>query len=77
MTGPPGCGKTTLVRIIAKTCGYDCIEINASDDRSGKILLSKIKDLSSNSTLRKSGKPCLIVLDEVDGALDNDSTGLK
>ena len=41
-SGPPGCGKTTLARVVAKHCGYDVMELNASDDRSGKALIDKI-----------------------------------
>ena len=48
LSGPPGSGKTTLARIIAKQCGYEPFEINASDDRSGSVILKKIGALTSN-----------------------------
>ena len=32
--GPESSGKTTLARVIARQCGYEPYEINASDDRS-------------------------------------------
>lgn len=33
--GPPGCGKSTLARVLAAHAGYKSIEINASDERTG------------------------------------------
>jgi broad-specificity NMP kinase len=36
MYGPPGTGKTTLTHFLAYHCGYEPVEINASDDRTGK-----------------------------------------
>lgn len=33
LSGPPGLGKTTLAHVVAKQCGYNVVELNASDDR--------------------------------------------
>ena len=33
LSGPPGLGKTTLAKIVAKHAGYDTVEVNASDSR--------------------------------------------
>lgn len=45
--GPPGGGKSTLAKVLAKHCGYKSIEINASDERTGEKLLEKIQNATS------------------------------
>lgn len=63
--GPPGVGKTSLSQALAMERGWDLVEINASDKRSGEIL-SKIAGVASTQgTL--FGKGRLVLLDEVDG----------
>jgi replication factor C large subunit len=63
--GPAGVGKTTVTEALARERGWDLVEINASDKRSGEIL-SKIAGLASTqATLFSKGR--LILLDEVDG----------
>lgn len=66
--GPPGLGKTTVAHVIAKQAGYEVMEINASDERSGQ----RIKDKVTNSltSLTFSGKPVCLIADEVDGAAE-------
>src|SRR5437016_14183631 len=61
--GPAGVGKTTVAEAIAREKGWDLVEINASDKRSGDIL-SRIAGLASTqSSLFSNGR--LILLDEV------------
>lgn len=81
MSGPPGFGKTTLAHVIAKQAGYNIIEVNASDDRTGEVVKSKIKaSLEHQAIIRNakmnddkremamSSKPNLLIIDEIDGA---------
>ena len=44
ISGPPGLGKTTLAHIVARHAGYRPVEINASDERSAKILKQRVAE---------------------------------
>ncbi|KAI8064610.1 P-loop containing nucleoside triphosphate hydrolase protein [Gongronella butleri] len=79
LSGPPGFGKTTLAHVIAKHAGYNIVEVNASDDRTGEVVSTKIKSaLEMQAILRKPSedgkgttmytKPNLLIIDEIDGA---------
>ena len=63
--GPAGVGKTTVAEASARERGWDLVEINASDKRTGDILTRIAGLASTQSSLFSKGK--LILLDEVDG----------
>jgi replication factor C large subunit len=71
--GPPGVGKTTIVKIISTLFSFDLIELNASDTRNASQLESMIKPILENSSLL--GKNILLFLDEVDGISGRDDVG--
>lgn len=62
--GPPGSGKTTMVKVLAKELGYDLIELNASDKRDQEALNRIVGNAASSKTL--FGYKKIILLDEAD-----------
>lgn len=83
ISGPPGIGKTTAAQVIARKCGYDVIETNASDYRSKKLLNEHLKVSLDNTSINgyfgntnvNKKKICLI-MDEVDGMSAGDNGGM-
>ena len=57
LCGPPGAGKTTLAHVAAKHAGYKPVEINASDERSGKSLKRRIVDAMEMQSMFGEKKP--------------------
>jgi DNA polymerase III delta prime subunit len=69
LAGSPGCGKTTLAKILSN--GLPHIFINVSDESSVDTIRTKINDFCSTMSIMdgKSSKK-VVVLDEFDGASD-------
>lgn len=71
LSGPPGCGKTTVVHCLARQHLGDhyhdgCIELNASDDRGIDVVREKIKGFAQQKVTLQEGKLKIIILDEAD-----------
>lgn len=82
LTGPPGLGKTTLAHVIATQAGYRVSEINASDDRSAKVVNDRIRQSLESTTITSLGslsssKPTCLIIDEIDGAAGGDAGFIK
>ncbi|KAJ1967874.1 Chromosome transmission fidelity protein 18 [Dispira parvispora] len=75
LAGPPGLGKTTLAHIIARQAGYTTMEINASDDRTGTQVYQKLISITQTHSVRASGKPTALIIDEVDGVVGGKDNG--
>jgi replication factor C subunit 1 len=76
ISGPPGIGKTTAARLVAKALGYRAIEMNASDVRS-KSALEPIRAASQNVGLAGEGLvKAIVIMDEVDGMAGGDRGGI-
>ena len=68
LAGPPGLGKTTLAHVVARHCGYKAVEINASDERNGPALLSRVVNAMEMTSMIGENRPNCIIIDEIDGA---------
>ncbi len=60
--GPPGCGKTSLARVISNTTKYKFIKINAVT--SGVADIKNAIETAQNTLLNPSGK-CILFIDEI------------
>jgi DNA polymerase III delta prime subunit len=69
LAGSPGCGKTTLAKILAANSPH--LFINVSDESSVDVIRTKINDFCSTLSIM-DGKSALkvVILDEFDGASD-------
>jgi replication factor C subunit 1 len=79
ISGPPGIGKTSTVRLLAKLNNYKTFELNASDQRNKGIINQKVGYLMNNltlsSSLEESNSKNLIIMDEIDGMAGNEDRG--
>lgn len=71
LAGPPGVGKTNLVKALANSLDRDFMIINGSDERSIDVIRNKVKNYASTVSLSSTGKKILLI-DEGDN-LTNDS----
>ncbi|GAA6043901.1 hypothetical protein NBRC10512_007446, partial [Rhodotorula toruloides] len=54
---PPGLGQTTLAHVLARQAGYQVLEINASDDRTSRIVDERIRNAVDSQALTSGWKP--------------------
>jgi len=72
--GPPGCGKTTLARLIAANIDCDLLNINASDERGVDTIRDKVQGFASAASFRPLK---VVILDEADFLTINAQASLR
>ena len=79
VSGPSGIGKTSSVRVLAKTKGYRIFELNASDKRNKDTINNSVGFLMNNTTLssvdNSTNSKNIIIMDEIDGMAGNEDKG--
>ncbi len=63
-----GLGKTTLAHVVARHCGYQPREINASDDRTANTLVARVQDAAQMQSVLGARRPNCVIIDEIDGS---------
>lgn len=66
--GPPGCGKTFIIRKLAEEIGYNFVEIKHSDITSSYVhgTVDKVK---RTFEIARAKAPSIVFIDEVDGLI--------
>ena len=79
ISGPPGIGKTSSIRVLTKSKGYRTFELNASDKRNKDTINNSVGFLMNNTTLSSIDNSTMtknvIIMDEVDGMAGNEDKG--
>ena len=70
-SGPPGCGKTSAILVLARELLGDrqkdaVLELNASDERGIDVVRNKIKMFAQKKVTLPPGRTKLVILDEAD-----------
>ena len=73
VTGPPGIGKTTAVHLLVVEAGYQLVEFNASNERSGLAIRRWFEEAARSGCV---GAKRIVVMDEVDGMSSGDRGGM-
>jgi replication factor C large subunit len=72
--GPPGVGKTSAVEAAAGDLGYDLLELNASDIRTGKRIDALVGRVRGQE-VTVLGRRRMILFDELEGLSEREDSG--
>lgn len=67
LSGPPGVGKTSYSRALAKSCGMHLVSTSVADWNSAPYLSSTLQAIKSAFAEARRHAPSLLFIDEIDG----------
>lgn len=73
--GPPGVGKTSAARILAKELNADVFNVDGSNERGGSIILKEVPRYVGNVSM--FGNPKLVLIDEGEFMTRKDQVSLR
>lgn len=82
LSGPPGCGKTTVIlcmarKILGPHIKEAVLELNASNERGLDVVRNKIKMFAQSKVTLEPGKQKLVILDEADSMTEAAQQALR
>ncbi len=66
LVGPCGCGKTSLVRALARSEGLSVVLSSCKDQRNGQALQRLLGEATQSKKVESLWKPSIVLLDDVD-----------
>lgn len=70
ITGPPGVGKSTFVKALAKECSLPLVATSVAEWHTAEYLSGTLKRIREVFASAKSHAPCILFIDELDGISD-------
>lgn len=74
IVGPPGSGKTSIVRMVAKALGLGILEVNTSHCRTRTHIIKLIKEATQTYSLMSGDRSCcsVILIEDIEVNLEED-----
>jgi chromosome transmission fidelity protein 18 len=63
-----------MAHVIAQHCGYNVVEINASDDRTSESFKNKLTGALEVQSVFGDCRPNMVIIDEIDGVSQSASS---
>lgn len=73
LSGPPGVGKTTFAKALARSAGVACVTTSVATWNQAQYLSGTLQAMSEAFRRAERLRPCILLIDEIDGVSDRAS----